>query len=142
MAPPVRELSAGVVVIRPTRQGCRYLLLRAFRYWDFPKGVVAEGEDPLETARREVAEETGITDVAFPWGTRFHETEPYRKGQKVARYFAGRTIQEEVALPVSPELGRPEHHEYRWAPLSEARQLLGDRVRAALEWARAYAGCD
>ncbi len=140
MAAP-RELSAGVVVIRPTPQGCRYLVLRAYRYWDFPKGVVEGDEDPLEAARREVAEETGITDLAFPWGTGFHETEPYRGERKVARYYAGRTTREEVDLPLSPELARPEHHEARWATLAEARELLGDRVRAALNWARSYSGC-
>jgi bis(5'-nucleosidyl)-tetraphosphatase len=136
------ELSAGVVVIRHTAAGCRYLLLRAYGYWDFPKGVVEAGEAPLETARREVREETGIRDLVFPWGEDFHETAPYNRGRKVARYFAGLTRQAEVTLPTSAELGRPEHHEFRWVSAKEARSLLGDRVRAALEWARAYAGCD
>lgn len=136
------ELSAGVVVIRPTEAGCRYLLLRAYRYWDFPKGVVEPGEEPLESACREVAEETGIRDLTFPWGEDFHETPPYNRGRKVARYFAGFTRQAEVVLADSAELGRPEHHESRWVTAEEARSLLGDRVRAALEWARAYAGCD
>ncbi|MFP4561433.1 MAG: bis(5'-nucleosyl)-tetraphosphatase [Thiohalorhabdus sp.] len=135
------ELSAGVVVIRPVPAGCRFLLLRAYRYWDFPKGLVESGEDPLETAVREVAEETGIADLTFPWGTERYATEPYNRGRKQAVYFAGRTAQGEVVLPVSAELGRPEHHEYRWVTAAEGRDLLGDRVRGALEWARRYAGC-
>ena len=142
MASASPVLSAGVVVIRPGADGCRYLLLRAFRYWDFPKGEVAPGERPLDTARREVAEETGITDLTFPWGEDAYETPPYNRGRKVARYYAGRTRQAAVSLPVSAELGRPEHHEYRWVDRAEALRLLGDRVAAALDWARAYAGCD
>jgi bis(5'-nucleosidyl)-tetraphosphatase len=40
-----------------------------------------------------------------------------------------------VELPVSPELGAPEHHEHRWVSFGEAAALLNDRVRAVLEWA-------
>ena len=36
-------------------------------HWDFPKGHVEDGETELQTALRELAEETGITDVeVFP----------------------------------------------------------------------------
>ncbi|MEF8793694.1 NUDIX domain-containing protein [Thiohalorhabdus sp.] len=139
--PTVREPSAGMVVIRMEGGECRFLLLRAYNYWDFPKGLVEAGEDPLATALREVAEETAIRDLTLPWGTDYHETKPYSSGRKVARYYLGRTDQSEVRLPVSPELGRPEHHEYRWADREEARRLLGDRVGAALEWAAETAGC-
>ena len=139
--PTVQERSAGVVVIRSEQGECRFLLLRAYNYWDFPKGRVEAGEDPLQAARREAAEEAGITELEFPWGTACHETEPYSRGRKVARYYVGRTRQVALTLPVSPELGRPEHHEYRWVDQSEARQLLGERVRAALEWAAETAGC-
>ena len=57
---PNRRLSAGVVVLRDTVEGPRYLLLRAYKHWDFPKGMVEVDEAPLDAARREVAEETGI----------------------------------------------------------------------------------
>ena len=39
--------SAGVVVVRPGDDGWRYLVLRAFRNWDFPKGLVESDEQPL-----------------------------------------------------------------------------------------------
>ena len=139
MAEP--ELSAGVVVIRRDPDRCRFLLLRAYTYWDFPKGLVAPGETALAAARREVAEETGITDLTFPWGDGSYRTEPYRGGRKVARYFAGETRAREAELPVSPDLGRPEHHEVRWVTREEARALLSERVAAALQWAADRAGC-
>jgi hypothetical protein len=43
-------------------------------------------------------------------------------------------------LPVSPELGRPEHHEYRWVTYEEARSLLPLRLLPILEWAREKLG--
>ncbi len=131
-----RRLSAGVVPVWLGEGGPRYLLLRAFRNWDFPKGEVEEGEEPLDAARRELVEETGIGEVAFAWGTDFAETGPYAGG-KVARYYLGRSPTREVVLPASPELGRPEHHEYRWVTADEARALLGPRLRPVLEWADA-----
>src|SRR5207302_6652648 len=62
------RLSAGVVVVRRAAAECLFLLLRAYRNWDFPKGVVEPGEDPLAAARREVREETLIEDLQFNWG--------------------------------------------------------------------------
>ena len=53
--------SAGVVVVRRSAGGWRYLLLRAYGYWDFPKGEVEPGEDPLEAARRELLDMSGKT---------------------------------------------------------------------------------
>jgi bis(5'-nucleosidyl)-tetraphosphatase len=130
-----RILSAGVVVVRQTPEGWRVLLLRAYNYWDCPKGLVDPGEDPLQTARREVLEETGIADLDFQWGEEFIDTEPYSKN-KVARYFLAATRSEAVELPVSVELGRPEHHEFRWLAFDEAGALLVPRVAAIIAWAR------
>ena len=45
-------------------------MLRAYRNWDFPKGMVEPGEEPLAAARREVREETLIEDLAFELGAR------------------------------------------------------------------------
>ena len=70
-------LSAGVVVVRNTDYGGQYLLLRSFKYWDFPKGEVDPGEDPFAAACREVEEETGLTELNFRWGRVFCATEPY-----------------------------------------------------------------
>jgi 8-oxo-dGTP pyrophosphatase MutT (NUDIX family) len=129
-----RRLSAGIVVVRAAPDGERVLLLRAYRNWDFPKGLVERGEEPRAAAIRETAEETGIEDLAFEWGEDFVETEPYA-GNKVARFYLARTRTERVVLRVNPALGRPEHHEYRWVTPTEAHALLGPRLRPVLAWA-------
>jgi 8-oxo-dGTP pyrophosphatase MutT (NUDIX family) len=130
---PVR-LSCGVVVVRRGQAGWLFLLLRAYRNWGLPKGMVEPGEDPLAAARREVREETLIEDLSFDWGDEFRETEPYSHN-KVARYYLAATSILEVTLPVSPELGRPEHHEWRWADLEQALALCSPRLEPILRWA-------
>ncbi len=130
-----RILSAGAVVVRKADDGWRVLLLRVYNYWDCPKGVVEPGEDPLITAKREVREETGIADLEFRWGEEFIETAPYSKN-KVARYYLATTGTAEAKLPVSPELGKPEHHEWRWLNWEEAEQRVAERLWPVLRWAQ------
>jgi 8-oxo-dGTP pyrophosphatase MutT (NUDIX family) len=132
-------LSAGVVPIRFFGEEPRLLILRAYRNWDFPKGAVEPGETPLEAARREVREETGLNRLAFRWGEEYRETSPYRRG-KVARYYLAETRDEVPYLPVNPALGRPEHHELRWATPTEAMRLLPERLQPVLRWALARIG--
>src|SRR3982751_1714437 len=102
-APP---RAAGVVVFRRTPRGVRLLVLRAYNNWDFPKGLVESGEDMLSAAKREVKEETGLTE----------------------------TEEHDIELPISTALGRPEHHEFRWITLDEADDLLPPRLAVVLEW--------
>ena len=132
-------LSAGVVVVRATPEGWRVLLLRAYTYWDCPKGVVEPGEDPLATARREVREETGIEDLEFRWGEDFVETPPYSRN-KVARYYLAATLTDIVKLSVNPELGMPEHHEFRWLSFDDALERVVPRIREVLRHARQRIG--
>jgi 8-oxo-dGTP pyrophosphatase MutT (NUDIX family) len=127
--------AAGAVIFRRSDRGIRLLVLRAYKNWDFPKGLVEPGEDALAAARREVLEETGLADLAYPFGDEFKETLPY-SGNKVARYYLAETDAEKIELPVSPELGRPEHHEYRWISFDEAEDLLPPRLAVVLEWAK------
>jgi 8-oxo-dGTP pyrophosphatase MutT (NUDIX family) len=133
------KLSCGVVVVRRTGEGWKTILLRAYHHWDFPKGMRDPGEDPMDTAVREVAEETGVDDLKFDWGDRYFETGPYSKG-KVARYYLGSTHKEEVVLGDSPETGQPEHHEWRWVSFDEAYDLGSARVRGIVQWARQNIG--
>lgn len=129
-------LSADVIVVRWISDNPHYLLLRAYNYWDFPKGEVAPDEEPLQTAKREVEEETNLDDLEFRWGHDYQETPPYRGG-KVARYYLAESPRGQVSLPVSPELGRPEHHEFRWLNYNTARERLNERLKPILDWANA-----
>jgi bis(5'-nucleosidyl)-tetraphosphatase len=129
-----QRLSAGVVVARDCADGVRFLLLRAYRNWDFPKGLVEPGEEPLAAAVREAHEEADVSDLAFEWGSEFIETEPYARN-KIARYYVAKTRSARVTLKVNPALGRPEHHEYRWVDLTEAFSLTVVRLHRVIAWA-------
>lgn len=126
--------SAGVVVVHRRPDGWRFLLLRAYRNWDFPKGLVEPAEAPLAAAIRETREETSLADLRFNWGEACRDTEPYRGG-KIARFYVAESPTPEVTLPVNPELGWPEHHEFRWATREQAAKLLPPRLLLILEWA-------
>lgn len=129
-----KRLSAGAVVIREGEQGPQFLLLRAYNHWDFPKGLVEPGEDPISAAIREVREETTIDDLTFRWGDAHIETGPYSRG-KTARYYLAETSVLTVRLPANPDSGKPEHNEYRWVDYDRARQLVSLRVQPVLDWA-------
>ncbi|RYJ05539.1 MAG: NUDIX domain-containing protein [Actinomycetales bacterium] len=71
-----RLLSAGILLHR-VRDGRREVLLghlggpfwakRHERAWSIPKGVVEEGEQPADAARREFLEELGVPVPDGPW---------------------------------------------------------------------------
>ena len=126
-------------MVRRVPTGWSFLMLRAYRNWDFPKGVVESGEEPLAAARREVKEESLIDDLLFSWGEEYRETDPY-SNNKVARYYVGETRTERVFLPVNPELGRPEHNEARWVDVATALSLSSPRVALIVRWAAAKIG--
>ena len=81
-----RNVAAGVVVLDPAD---RILLVGQHRYtldeysWEIPEGGVPPDEDPLEGARRELREETGIE--AAEWA-------------ELARYTLSNSITDERAL--------------------------------------------
>lgn len=133
------HLSCGVVLVRNDGEQKLTLMLRAFQHWDFPKGMLEDGEHAMATALRELEEETGIRTANFDWGDRYFETGPYSRG-KVARYFLGSTTEQEVKLQPSPDTGRPEHHEWRWVSFDEAYDLAAPRVRVVVQWARQIVG--
>lgn len=127
-------LSAGIVPV--LRDHHLFLLLRAYRYWDFPKGLVEKDEDPLLAAVRELREESGLVNPKFRWGHGFIETERYSYG-KIARYYLAEVSEEKIELLANPISGRREHDEFRWVTYDEATRLLVPRVRRVLDWAEA-----
>ncbi|HTD72354.1 MAG TPA: NUDIX domain-containing protein [Steroidobacteraceae bacterium] len=132
-APP-RRFSAGVVVVHVAGGAVQYLLLRAYKNWDFPKGLVEPGEQPLDAALREVREETTLENLVFDWGTDYVDTGPYNKG-KISRYYVARSDATKVHLPINPELGFPEHQEARWVGLETALAMVSPRLKPVVQWA-------
>lgn len=134
MTTAIRQRSFGIIPVAFEQNGSPgFLILRAYRNWDFPKGRAEPRESPLETAKREMTEETGIQDFTLAWGEASKNTEIY-SGGKVATYYLALVERRPLTLPVSAELGRPEHDEYRWVSYDEARSLLPSRLISILDW--------
>ena len=64
---PVEETSAGGVVFRRANgDQPLFLLIRdSYRNWGLPKGHLEPGEEAADAALREVAEETGLSDLVL-----------------------------------------------------------------------------
>jgi 8-oxo-dGTP pyrophosphatase MutT (NUDIX family) len=131
---PATRLSAGVVIVSVVNRKLKFLLLRAYRNWDFPKGLVEAGEDPIDAALREVREETALDDISFDWGMDYMDTGPYNRG-KISRYYIARSKETRILLPINPDLGVPEHHEARWFDYQKALGMVSPRLTPVVQWA-------
>lgn len=126
--------SAGGVVVRRGRDGRVYVALSWIKGGDcfLPKGGVEKGETVEQAARREIAEEAGITDLTLltPLGTR-SRLNWNRKRWITTHYFLFRTAQEE-GRPTDPA------HDYRlvWAPLDDLPAIYWPEQHQLIEGAR------
>ena len=118
MDPLRKEKSCGALVYR-IKNGELELLLLKHRFgghWSFPKGHVEEGETEVETALREVHEETGLTIQLEDGFRQSVEYYPRPNIRKQVVYFLGyadddRTRRQEEEIS-----------EIRWVPLKSAHR--------------------
>ena len=70
----VREPTAGGIVFRHGEKGVEILLIQdAKDRWTIPKGHIEEGETAQQTAKREIGEETGLTNTeVLGWLGKIH----------------------------------------------------------------------
>ncbi len=107
-------VAAGLILRRDTPKGFRWLLLRATKHgeWGFPKGHQDAGEQPLQTALRECAEECGIALLAIE-GKPLEATYRLPNGRsKSVIYYPAVTAQSSVELS-------HEHSAHGWLSANE-----------------------
>lgn len=115
-----KEISIGAIIFHKNKE-TQYLLLKYTNYWGFVKGNVEKDETELQTAKREIKEETGITDCIFLKG--FKEKISYfyklkdKPIYKEVIFYLAQTKTKEVKLSF-------EHEDFKWLPYEEALKLI------------------
>lgn len=109
--------------IRRTADGLLYLLIQhRAGHWAFPKGHAEPGEPPLNTATRELLEETGIVCTNIREDTPLTETyNTVKRGQDIFKtvvYFLGWTAMEAVTLQAE------EVSAHAWLPFDSALERI------------------
>ena len=128
--------NVGVVLIRP--DGKVWLGRRAATEgplnWQFPQGGVDADEDLEDAARRELAEETGVTSVQIIGRTKdwiAYAFPPDHAGSKIAKgwkgqkqvWFAMRFTGADSEINLEAH-GPPEFDAWRWANLGEVLETV------------------
>ena len=122
--PIVKEVSAGGVPFFVDQTGQVFYLLLRYRkagHWAFPKGHIEVGETLIETAKREIYEETGqsqftilckLPKVSVYWFRRQNGIV-----EKTVHYYLVRFHSKKLRLS-------SEHDHARWVSYEEAHKLL------------------
>lgn len=143
-------LSAGLVLLRRGAQGVELLLAhpggpfwekKHEGAWSIPKGLLEGGEDPLDAARRETAEELGIAPPEPPF-VALGEAR-LRSGKRVAAWAAraevdpARVKSNECMIEWPPRSGKrisiPEIDRVAWVGIEKARRLANPSLVPLLE---------
>lgn len=116
----LHEKSCGAIVYRKFHGNTEILLIKHINsgHWSFPKGHVESGETEVETARREIKEETSIDVIIDPT---FRETvtySPKKDTVKVVVYFLAKAKNVDF-VPQEDEIA-----EIRWVDISYAANIL------------------
>ena len=119
-----REFSAGGVLVRGRKVAAIRPQGKPEGLWALPKGLIGAGETALETAVREVFEETGVEGrpVEKLGDVRYVYTWRGERVFKVVSFFLMRAGRGRIG-DISDEM-RIEVAEARWLPLDEAPRLL------------------
>jgi len=115
-----RQISAGIVIYRNTSEGVKFLFLyRGGGYWNFPKGKIEGKERSIQTAFREVDEETGLGNKdlrilpGFKVYDRYFFVQDKDRISKLVIFFLAESLTSNVKISL-------EHEGYAWFGYREA----------------------
>ncbi len=131
------EKSCGAIVYRFKDNRLQFLLICHVngKHWAFPKGHVEKDETEIETALREIKEETGL-DIEIE--ARFRETVSYNVNKDIIKevvYFVASTKLDSDKLNIQKE----ELLDAKWLDYKTAHSIITfDNDRKIIEKAKAY----
>lgn len=132
-----REQSFGIIPLKKRKNEWVVLLVQLHAgHWGFPKGHPDKNETPLETAQRELFEETGLTVSKILSPQPIKETYFFK--------FKGELIYKTVSYYIAEVKGRTikleeEIYDLKWVPLKEAvAQVTFDQAKEICQKAFQY----
>lgn len=116
----VNEKSCGAIVYRKYHGNTEILLIRHINsgHWSFPKGHVEKGETELQTAHREVLEETNIDILIDPTFRHTVSYSPKKDTHKEVVYFIGKARNTNF-IPQEEEIA-----DIKWIEIDRACSVL------------------
>lgn len=134
----IQEKSTGFLVFQENEERKFLLLHYPAGHWDYPKGHIEKGETEIQTALRELEEETGISENDIELIQGFRETidyfyhKRYDMSHKRVVYFLGESKTKDVNIS-------REHQGYTWLGYEEAmKKLTFKNAKNLLEKANEY----
>lgn len=124
----IKDYSYGVIPLYKENDVWNVLLIHQIshhgdRFWIFPKGHAENGETPIQTATRELHEETGVEKITIeasrPFSMFYMFTHDGVRIDKQVDYFIGYCDSLETKITQPHEVC-----ELRWCTFSEASELL------------------
>lgn len=115
----IKEKSCGAIVYYTHNEEILYLILKhKAGHWAFPKGHVENNETEVETALREIKEETSLIVTIDDGFKVINEYQPTRYSIKEVVYFMARSNTDKVFVQ------QAEIDNFRWCLYDEAIDLI------------------
>jgi 8-oxo-dGTP pyrophosphatase MutT (NUDIX family) len=120
--PTIEEHSCGIIPLRQGEGGYEIFLIQHYRgHWGFPKGLMESGEEPQQTAERELFEETALSVTNYLSLTPIVEDYYFR----TARGFIHKTVTYFVAyVQGEPKLQESEVKAGQWVTIDKVLDYL------------------
>lgn len=95
--------SYGIVPVRVIEDTIFFLLIQHLKgHWGFPKGHAEPGETPIQSATRELIEETGVTEFIIcgndPFTEQYQFEQRGRTVKKTVTYYLARILSNEITI--------------------------------------------
>ncbi len=135
-----REKSCGAVVYNPKKHS--FLIIKMLNgNWGFPKGHTEDQETDIQTAIREVMEETGINIEILDGFKKSIKYIPFPEVLKEVIFFIGITEEEKVTID------KDEIEDYMWCSYEEALKMITykpqrDVMESSLQFIKNHYGDD
>ena len=135
-----QEKSCGAVVYNPKKHS--FLIIKMLNgNWGFPKGHTEDQETDIQTAIREVTEETGINIEILDGFKKSIKYIPFPEVLKEVIFFIGITEEEKITID------KDEIEDYMWCSYEEALKMITykpqrDVMESSLQFIKNYYGDD